>query len=137
LRKLHNERIGTPSTLELDVDAVASGAGLVECNDALFYCIDQRGLADIGPPDHGDAWSSFVLFSTSFRLCRERCEDEIDQLVNAIAMSSCNGQWITQPELMEFCCHCLAQAALGLVHHQPQGAAGLAQLRRDLAVLAR
>ena len=64
-----DQGVGAPGALEIDVDAVAGGAGLVEGDDPVFAedGVDQRRLADVGTPDHRDLRPARLHFRLRLR----------------------------------------------------------------------
>ena len=134
-----DQRVGPPAALELDVDAVAGRAGLVEGDDALLAeeGVDQRGLADVGPADDGDLRSASPVASG--------CAAPRPRTAPAPAPSDRSRRRRAPPRspaarparARETRRRPSARPALALVDDQAQAPAGLAQLLRDRAVLGR
>jgi hypothetical protein len=63
-----NQGIGDLVTLERDKDTVASGTRPVKCQHPLLAhnAVDQGGLADIGPANHGDTNAVVIRFLAGF-----------------------------------------------------------------------
>ena len=109
---------GLAFTLEIDVDAVAGGAGHIECDYTLFTenGIDQGGFAHVGAADNGKH-GVFGRVGFFFRFGKV-CQHLFHQVVNAIAVGAGNHGGLTQRQLVEFCRQHGTVAALAFVYRQ-------------------
>ena len=97
-----DEGVGPSAALEIDVDAVAGGAGLVECDHPLFAenGVDQRRLADVGASHHRDLRPSRLHLGLRLR-GRERLQNQLQQIVHAVAVGRRDRPGLAQPELVK------------------------------------
>ena len=128
-----------PAALEVDVDAVARGARLIERDHALLaeYRVHQRGFADIGTAHDRDLGRMLVVRFFLFGLGRKILQRDLDHFGDIVAVRRRDRQRLAQPQFEEFRRHPGARHTLGLVHQQQYRLAGLAQLFGDDCILRR
>ena len=116
------------------MDAVARGARLIAHHHALLtqQCVHQRGLADIGFADHGDARDIFVRLD--FLRHRQFFQHALDQFVDALAMRGGDGRRFAKPQGIKFPHDRGRVAPFRLVHREPHRLAQPAQIRGQHAV---
>ena len=118
---------GLAFTLEIDVDAVAGGAGHVESNHTLFAenGVYQGGFAHVGAADNGKH-GMFGRVGFFFRFGKV-CQHLFHQVVNAITVGAGNHGGLTQRQLVELCRQHSTVAALAFVYRQKHRPRALSQ----------
>jgi len=137
-----NDGVFLSAALEVNVNGIARGAWLVECDHTLLTedGVHQGGFADIRAADDGQFRRMFVtgfLFLFPFCLKREILQRELDHLAHVVAMRRGNRQRLAQTQLEKIGSHLGALHSLRLVDQQQNRLAGLAQLTGDECVLRR
>ncbi len=129
-----DELPGDPAQLDQLVDRVAGGAGQLVDDDALLagHLVEQRGLADVGAADQGDA--ARAADGGAEGLCRglgERLQHLVQHVAGAAAVQRGDGVRLPQTQRPQVGGVGLAARAVDLVGAQHDRLAGLAQQPYD------
>ena len=97
----HDQR--PPVDLERQVDRVAGRAGDVGDDHALGAeeAVDQRGLADVGAADHGQADGALVLAPATSSASGSAVDDAVEQVAGAEALRGRDGHRVAEAERVE------------------------------------
>ena len=122
--------------LEIDIDRIACGTGLVKSDDPLFAQngVDKGGFSHVRTADDGKPRMVGFLLIAEFG-GGQFVQRQLYHLGHIFAMGGGNGQRFAQTQLMEFCGHACPLHPFRLVHQQQKRAPALAQLHRDDAVV--
>ncbi|CAM2159381.1 hypothetical protein PT2222_50242 [Paraburkholderia tropica] len=136
-----DQRVLLAVALEIHIDRIARRAGHVERDHAIFadQRVHERRLADVRATDDRDfhavlAGVVFVLFRTIGVGLVERL---VDHFGHAVAVRSRNRARVAEAEFVKVGGHGTVFHAFGLVDHEEDRTAGLAQVIGDVLVLRR
>ncbi len=97
-----DQRVFTSITFERHFDGVARRTRHVERDDAVFtkQCVNERGFADIRPPDDGDLGAARIVVFLFLRIGKS-IEHQIEECRNTVAVRRRYDIWFAAGELVE------------------------------------